>query len=38
MKKNIVYLIFYFSIFIQFITFFIGLDGYRYKLGLWMNH
>ena len=35
MKKNIVY---YILIFIQFITFFIGLDGYRYKLNLWMNH
>ena len=32
MKKNIVYYTLYFSIFIQFITFFIGLDGYRYKL------
>ena len=32
MKKSLVYYTLYFSIFIQFITFFIGLDGYRYKL------
>ena len=32
MKKNIVYYTLYFSIIIQFITFLIGLDGYRYKL------
>lgn len=32
MKKSIVYYTLYFSIIIQFITFFIGLDGYRYKL------
>ena len=32
MKKSLVYYTLYFSIFIQFITFFIGLDGYNYKL------